>query len=393
MAAHHRGEGRAVTNVELLVRFAEAEVMQRLSPGTSAKHSAKLLGLARDVELTPLLDLSTDDIRAWMAARSPRWSAGTVSDYRASLHRFYSWALHEGLIDRDPVAPLVRLRLPIEVGDYPALARDYRISMERRGLKATTILIRTRVMRRLADHIAPRSLLDVSAGDIDHYLDANRTSPKSRYTQISNLHNFYRWALKQGLVEKDPTLDVERPHRFHGVPQPISHEDLARALDGAPPRLRAMLALAAFEGLRCQEIAGLHREDILDHLDPPVLIVGDGKGSKQRILPLHPEVWQAIRDIGCRAPGRCSPSGGIGRPTAATSRRPATPTCMPAAATAPCTPFGTGSGRPFTRPPATFGWCMRCSATAARRPPRSTPRSRPGRPPTRYGLSPCERRG
>lgn len=61
--------------------------------------------------------------------------------------------------------------------------------------------------------------------------------------------------------------------------------------------LRAMLSLGAYQGLRCQEIAGLSREDILDTRDPAVIVVVKGKGGYQRVLPLHPEVLSALRAL------------------------------------------------------------------------------------------------
>ena len=55
-----------------------------------------------------------------------------------------------------------------------------------------------------------------------------------------------------------------------------------------------MLTLGAFQGLRCGEIARLQREDLLDQNDPPVMIVAEGKGGHQRILPLHPATMEAL---------------------------------------------------------------------------------------------------
>jgi integrase/recombinase XerD len=63
-------------------------------------------------------------------------------------------------------------------------------------------------------------------------------------------------------VEKDPTADILRPRMPRAVPRPISDADLIDALDQASPDVRAMLACAAYQGLRAKEIAGLQRDDI-----------------------------------------------------------------------------------------------------------------------------------
>ena len=54
-----------------------------------------------------------------------------------------------------------------------------------------------------------------------------------------------------------------------------------------------MLSLAAYAGLRCQEIAGLDREDVLEAKG--LLRVVKGKGGVERIVPLHPEALAALR--------------------------------------------------------------------------------------------------
>jgi integrase/recombinase XerC len=79
------------------------------------------------------------------------------------------------------------------------------------------------------------------------------------------------------------------------LPRPIADEDLERAMAEAPPQMRAMLALGAYQGMRCQEIAGLSREDVLDTRDPAVIVVVKGKGGYQRVLPLHPEALSALQ--------------------------------------------------------------------------------------------------
>ena len=77
--------------------------------------------------------------------------------------------------------------------------------------------------------------------------------------------------------------------------------------------MRAMLALAAFAGLRCQEIAGLDRDDIIEAKG--LIRVRFGKGAKERIVPIHPDVMEALRCLPLprtgairAAEGRASPS-------------------------------------------------------------------------------------
>jgi integrase len=77
--------------------------------------------------------------------------------------------------------------------------------------------------------------------------------------------------------------------------------DLVLALEKATPEMRCWLLLGAYEGLRCCEIAGLNREDILE--DVGQLRVTQGKGGKERMLPLHPDVLAALQALPMRPTG------------------------------------------------------------------------------------------
>ena len=113
---------------------------------------------------------------------------------------------------------------------------------------------------------------------------------------VSHLACFYRWALLEELIESDPTVRLERPKLRRGLPRPVASSDVRLALDQAPSaKVRAMVALAAFAGLRCGEIAGLDRNDVLDRRRPPVIHVVHAKGGRERIVPAHPVVLEALR--------------------------------------------------------------------------------------------------
>jgi integrase/recombinase XerC len=96
----------------------------------------------------------------------------------------------------------------------------------------------------------------------------------------------------------DPTTPIEPPRVPKKLPRPIDDDNLDVALQMADPRMRAWLSLACFEGFRCMEIAQLRREDIHDSHSPPLIRVIDGKGGKEAVLPLHPDVLDALRAYG-----------------------------------------------------------------------------------------------
>jgi len=154
------------------------------------------------------------------------------------------------------------------------------------------------VGRRLAAH-AGRDLVDVTTEQIEAWLDSRDNCPRTRYTDISHVAAYFRWAIREGLTDVDPTARIDRPKVVPGLPRPIDGDDLRLALlQAVDPRLSAMMHLAAFGGLRCAEIAALRSEDISGDM---MLI--HGKGGKQRVVPVHPLIHAAVRALHAPAYG------------------------------------------------------------------------------------------
>lgn len=197
----------------------------------------------------------------------------------------------------DPVVSIYR-RTGGPVADDTAelFARFWR-HQERRGCQPSTARMYRNVLTLLAEWLYPRGLLDAGAEDLEQFLDARDLIPRTRYSYLSRFATFYRWAQLEELGT-DPTLRIVRPRATRHMPRPIATDELSAAVAGAPPQMKAWLTLGAFQGLRCQEIAGLQVEDVLDHQDPPVLIVSKGKGNRERVVPLHERTLAALRVAG-----------------------------------------------------------------------------------------------
>jgi site-specific recombinase XerD len=168
--------------------------------------------------------------------------------------------------------------------------------LHRRGLAPATIAMRQRCALRLAEWMAPATLAEATAGDIELFLDSRELSPRTRYGWCSNLHRVFDWAVRHELLDRDPTVRVIRPKTDRLYPRPISDHDLAEAIQRAPSStMRAWLLLGSLAGLRVSEIAGLKRSDILE---ADMLLRIFGKGRKERIVPMHDAVLEALHAYG-----------------------------------------------------------------------------------------------
>ena len=110
----------------------------------------------------------------------------------------------------------------------------------------------------------------------------------------SHLRSFGRWAMAQGLSERNPADWVPRVRQKRPAPNPVPEAALYQAMQEAPPDMRRMLALGAMAGLRAAEIACVKWSD-LDHGNG-VLWVREGKGSKDRSVPLSAGLLAELGD-------------------------------------------------------------------------------------------------
>ncbi|MBC3950687.1 MULTISPECIES: site-specific tyrosine recombinase XerD [Pseudomonas] len=120
--------------------------------------------------------------------------------------------------------------------------------------------------------------------------------PRSTARFLSGARGFYRYLLREKLIQIDPTLQVDMPQLGRPLPKSLSEADVD-ALLAAPDlseaigqRDKAMLEVLYACGLRVTELISLTLEQV--NLRQGVLRVM-GKGSKERLVPMGEEaiVW------------------------------------------------------------------------------------------------------
>ncbi len=114
-------------------------------------------------------------------------------------------------------------------------------------------------------------------------------SPRSVARAVHALRGFYRYAVREGLIQDDPMQNLKAPRAFKALPHfltPAQVEALLQAPDLKAPlgvRDRALLEVLYATGMRVSELIGLRPGD----LDMQVgLVTCFGKGRKERLVPL-----------------------------------------------------------------------------------------------------------
>jgi len=181
------------------------------------------------------------------------------------------------------------------------LLAAHKLDERRRGLSAGYILENGYAIEVFARWLAPRHVLDANAEDVQAWIDELGVEVGTRRNYIGHLHQFYVFAAERHGSEV-PTAKIRRPRVPRNLPRPMKDEHLRRALEEAPDaEMRCWLLLGAYEGLRCMEIAGLDVDDVRD--DEDTLLVRKGKGAKDRGVPLHPLVLEALEMLPMPASG------------------------------------------------------------------------------------------
>lgn len=120
---------------------------------------------------------------------------------------------------------------------------------------------------------------------------------RSQARIISGVKSFYRFLKLEGYVDKNPTRLLVAPHMGRHLPDVLTVEEIDRMIDcidmSKPEgqRNRAIIETLYGCGLRVSELVGLRMSQI--YVEEEYIVV-QGKGDKQRAVPISPVALQQI---------------------------------------------------------------------------------------------------
>jgi integrase/recombinase XerC len=130
-------------------------------------------------------------------------------------------------------------------------------------------------------------------------LAENNISSRSITRKIATLRSYYKYALREGYVNADPTLKIRTPKLKKRLPSVIPEEECIHMLDRLqfpddPEGVRDKLILELFygTGIRRAELISLKEGDV-DIYNATLTVLG--KGNKQRLIPLNKNLVELIK--------------------------------------------------------------------------------------------------
>jgi len=165
---------------------------------------------------------------------------------------------------------------------------------------------------------APQGLtaLDVRAYQ-GYLLTVAQFKPATVNRRLAALSRYCAWARAQGLLQGDPTEEVQGVRQVKPAPKALGAPELRRLLrevhKRGVPRDIALLELLANTGLRAGEATQLTREDIELSARKGKVTVRSGKGAKYRQVPLNADARRALEEYLAVRPQTGTPAFFVGQ--------------------------------------------------------------------------------
>jgi integrase/recombinase XerC len=130
-----------------------------------------------------------------------------------------------------------------------------------------------------------------------------RNDPATVGRKLSAMKTFFRLLVRRKLLTGSPVAALRGPKRRHHLPAFLGKDEAVRLLEPAgkaiaateQARDQALLEVLYGAGLRVSEACHLDLDDVVPDEAGGRITVRQGKGRKDRIVPLGSKGWQAIQ--------------------------------------------------------------------------------------------------
>ncbi len=194
---------------------------------------------------------------------------------------------------------------PIHSDTDPAVVRFLDAVWAERGLSPNTLAAYradlTALSRWLGERHVP--MMQTSHTDLQHFIESRVQAgarPRSTARQLSSFRRFFRYLLREGVIQEDPTAQIAMPKIGRSLPKSLTEEEV-EALLAAPAvrdplgnRDRTMLEVLYATGLRVSELVNLRYAQV--NLNQGVIRIV-GKGNRERLIPLGDEAVRWLNEF------------------------------------------------------------------------------------------------
>lgn len=131
------------------------------------------------------------------------------------------------------------------------------------------------------------------------HLSAKGATKKTVLRRLSTLRSFYKYLIKERLIEQNPLEEIDSPKLDKKIPPSLTYAQVERLFEQPDTshylgfRDRCIMELFYSSGLRISELVGLNRQDF-DARNFCLRVLG--KGKKERIVPITQTAAQWLKE-------------------------------------------------------------------------------------------------
>jgi integrase len=247
-------------------------------------------------------------LASWFDHAGRRVTRSTRTTDRAAADRILSKYVADAALRREGVVDPAKDRLAVEgrrsIDDH---VRDYLAHCRHAGHAERHVAQKASHLRRMigATHIG--RLSELTADVVEHFLASVKDTGASARTM-----NFARqicvafasWCVRTKRLDSNPLTVVPKQDESRDrrrVRRPLTDDELARLIAVARERGRAAWYLAAvLAGLRKGDLLALTWADV--DFDAATITIRAGKAKRVDVVPMHPQLAAALRELFDREP-------------------------------------------------------------------------------------------
>ncbi len=190
----------------------------------------------------------------------------------------------------------------------PLYQKYWNYSISFKGLSERTLRANFYIIiNKLVEESGIQNVQDLKRRDIEEFIIRGKLekswSPKTIKNQIQSISAFLKWCVDQEYISKNPTDNIPKPKVPRRVPKHLSEVQARELLlwtenypyfyEDEKNRAIAIIAMFIFTGVRFRELLNIKTSHV--DLESAILLVEQGKGGKERIIPLNNKLIRFLR--------------------------------------------------------------------------------------------------
>ncbi len=192
--------------------------------------------------------------------------------------------------------------------NIPELIQSYsRFALNERAMEKSSLKAIKSIVYRLSQFAHTQKIHELNSGIIREFLyqgkEKHNWSSKTFLIYRQYLNSFFAWCFQNQYITKNPIIDIQKPKLPKALPRYLTKSEVEKLLTQLAlfkwkyefERIRneTIIYTLLYAGLRLGELLRLKITDV--NLSEEQILVRQGKGKKDRLVPIHSALLIRLR--------------------------------------------------------------------------------------------------